>query len=368
MHKFLINTITGWDEPPRARHQVSLALAANHEVVFVTRSRRGRPGLAKHKVHERLTVITPSYPVDYRFRMRLPLVNGVYQRWLFRQLRESLGGHTVINFDFTAHHIFGYFDRVVYYCNDEITGNTNYPSWIIDQYYRWCERQVIRNAGFCIATAPFLVKKLSAVNPRTHEIPLGANKVPENPAFKGEHEEGKITVCLLGFISERQISIDLVNDIISDERFRLVLIGPTEKAFEEKIAAPERVTLTGTLKGEALTDALKDCDVGLALYNLKRINPGTSPNKMWQYLAVGRPVVVTRLENIRPEQFPEKTVYLFDEGKDSLRELIHRAKVEDSESLFRRRIEFAHENTWEKRMEVFLRILDREPEFEGDMP
>jgi hypothetical protein len=86
--KFLINTLTAWDEPPRARHQVAHALAEMHQVVFVTRNRFGLWGMEVEQVHERFTLITPSYPMDFRLRIRIPVINAMYQRWLYRRLER----------------------------------------------------------------------------------------------------------------------------------------------------------------------------------------------------------------------------------------------------------------------------------------
>jgi hypothetical protein len=356
--KFLINTLTAWDEPPRARHQVAHALAEMHQVVFVTRNRFGLWGMEVEQVHERFTLITPSYPMDFRLRIRIPVINAMYQRWLYRRLEKDYRDYVVVNFDFTGHHIFKYFNRVVYYCNDEILGNSKYPNWFTDQYYKWCEKKLIRGSMLCITTSPYLTRKLTRLNSRTFEIPLGANSVLEDAVFTRGKEDGKIVVCLMGFINERQISVDLINEVISLERIHLELIGPAEDSFVKKLISLSGVTIRGVLKGKDLVNALSEIDVGLALYNTKRVNPGGSPNKIWQYLGVGKPAVVSYLENIDIHQFPPHSVYLHHEG-DSLRDLIIQAHREDSEALLRERIEFTRNNTWEKRVEVFLDILDR---------
>ena len=358
MHdKFLINTLTAWDEPPRARHQLTYALAEKHQVVFVTRNRFGiKPGIEISRVKENITLVTPVYPMDYRLRIRIPGINKLYQRWLYRRLVKEYGGYQVVNFDFTARHLHDYFRNAVYYCNDEILGNSKYPNWFTDQYYRFCERQVIEKSPFCVTTSAYLTGKLKRFNPNTIEIPLGANGVYEKAAFSKKKDNAPIVVCLLGFINERHISVDLLNDIISEGLFHLVLIGPSEESFTRKLKKSGEVTLKGVMKGEELTRTLAEMDVGLALYNKKRINPGVTPNKLYQYLAVGKPAVVSQLDNLRVEDFPEKSVYVFNEG-DSLKDLIQKAYSEDSEALFLKRLAFARNNTWEKRVDRFLEVL-----------
>jgi len=359
-HKFLINTFTAWDEPPRARHQVTYALAKTHQVVFVAQNRFGwRRRIELEQINDSITLITPVYPLDHRLRMRLPLVNELYQLWLFRKLLKDYGSHIAINFDFTAHLIFRYFSSALYYCNDECVGNTAYPNWFTDTYYKLSERKIIRKSGLCIATSPYLTRKLSRYNPLTFEIPLGANTVQEGLMYKTERSNQPIKVCLMGNITQHQVPVELLLEIVSKNSFHLVLIGPVEDKLLSQLGKRENITVKGVLKGPDLIRALTDIDIGLALYNKKKINPGTSPNKLWQYLSVGKPSIVTRLDNLDGKVFPPNSVYIHRDG-DSLEELITQAYREDSEEHFKKRINFTADNTWEKRMDQFLKILGKE--------
>jgi hypothetical protein len=353
---FLINTITDWNEPPRARHQVTYALAKGHKVVFVARNKTGRKGIATAEIHKNITVITPSYPIDYRLRNRIPLINEQYQHWLFGQLNIIYGEHVVINFDFSAHHIFKYFSRVIYYCNDEFIGNSKYPNFITDLYHRQCENMIISKSIFCVATSAYLKDKLLRRNRNTYEIPLGVTAVSQVLPYHRSEIPGKLTVCLLGVISKRQISFELINELTSTDGIHLLLIGPIEDSFLQKLNNHDKITLTGILQGQKLIDTLSSADIGLALYNLKKVNPGATPSKLWHYLSVGIPVIVSDIPNINVNSFPSKSIYVLHK-KEDIRNIILTAYQDNSEELFRTRIEFARANTWEKRMDVFLEII-----------
>lgn len=357
-HKFLINTFTAWDEPPRARHQVTYALAKEHQVVFVARNKFGfRRKIELEQINDNITLINPIYPIDHRLRMRIPIMNEIYQRWLFRKLSKDYGTYLTINFDFTAHLIFRFFSPAIYYCNDECVGNTAYPNWFTDTYYKLCERKIIRKSSACIATSPYLTRKLLQYNPRTFEIPLGANSLQAGLTFKEERNKQSIKVCLMGNITQHQVPVELLMEIVAIDSFHLVLIGPTEEALIKKLGARENMSVTGVLKGQDLIKALSDIDIGLALYNKKKINPGTSPNKLWQYLSVGKPSIVTKLDNLDGKEFPPKSVYTHGDS-DSLEDLIFQAFNEDTEDLFKLRRAFTADNTWDKRIELFLDVIE----------
>jgi hypothetical protein len=60
---YLINTITSWDEPPRARHQVAQAVAKNHKVYFIARNEFGVPKILEADI---MRLIEPACRSSYQ--------------------------------------------------------------------------------------------------------------------------------------------------------------------------------------------------------------------------------------------------------------------------------------------------------------
>ncbi len=355
---FLVNTITSWDEPHRARHQLTLSLAKKNNVIFVARNELGSKRIEIQEISDSITLVKPYFPLDYRYRYRLPIINEKYQNWLFKILKEQYPDVIVINFDFTAHRIFSFFNSVIYYCNDEYIGNSQYPNWFINQYHRVCEQKVIKNSIFNVSTSPYLTRKMKLHNQNTYEILLGSTPVELPVGYSGlsNHHQKKIIVGLLGVIGKKQISINQINELIEDQDLELVLIGPVDKSFINSISCMSRVRFTGLLHGQVLQQELMNIDVGLALYNVKGINPGTTPNKLWQYLSVGKPVVINDIPNLRPELFPKDSIYVYN-GKKSISYLIHSAYSNNTVDLAKERIQFSKMNTWDNRVEEFLSLV-----------
>ncbi len=355
---FLINTITSWDEPPRARHQFAYALSKRVPVTFIARNETGWFKLKIRHPEKNITVIEPYFPIDYRIRYRIPLFNEIYQMWLYSRLKKKFRNPYVINFDFTGRLLSKYFSHTVYYCNDEYTSTSKINIRVINGYISQCEKQTATQAKFCIATSNYLVEKLGHYNPNTFEIPLGVDIMFAHAGIvsDGDGNIGPIRVGLLGYISERQISIELVNRIIRDDRFELVIIGPIENSFLRKMVSMERVKMTGMLTGARLITELSKIDVGIALYNLRHVNKGATANKLWQYISLGKPVVVSYLPNLKRTVFPDRSVYIIYDERDALNEIATAAK-EDNAELRKARVEFASRNTWEVRVEKFLDIF-----------
>jgi len=111
--KFLIFTLTSWDEAPRARHQVTRELLKlGHEVYFVEKNSTGFPRIS-FKQEENLTLVKTRFFPGYRIRFRMPIINGLYQFWLFKRLKSRLGDLFVISFDFTTHKLTRFFSDTV---------------------------------------------------------------------------------------------------------------------------------------------------------------------------------------------------------------------------------------------------------------
>ncbi len=352
---FLINTVTAWDEPPRARHQLTYSLSCNHRVIFITRNKTGFPGIKTFQPQKNITVIEPVFPLDYRYRYRLPIVNEIYQEWLFRWINKNISFDHCINFDFTAMRLYSYFKDAMYYCNDEFIGIGKYPFWLINKYHKICENTVINKSSFCVVTASLLKEKLKKINHNTFLIPLGGpalgdiKVVPRKVA-----QTGLIHVTLI-YVGTRNLDHDLINDLLLKENILIECVGPRDEEFENKILKHKNISFTGVLKGMDLFQAINKADVGIAPYVLNKLSIGVTPNKLWNYLALGKPVVISDLPNLKLIDYPDKFVYKYKSRTDFY-DLIVKAHEENNDSLIEKRLKFADSNSWDKRVEEFLII------------
>jgi len=355
--KFLFLTLTSWDEAPRARHQVARELLSlGHEVYFVEKNSTGLPRIHIEK-DGNFTLIRTRFLPGYRLRFRLPVINGLYQFWLLRRLKGLLGDMFVVNFDFSLHRLKRFFPDSVYYCNDEVVGNTTVKSSLVDAYWKHCESTTAASARFCVATAPFLVNKLSGYNKQAFEIPLGGPD-PATLILPEKQPSGdKIILGLVGFVREITISSDLINEILEDKNVIIRIAGTVEDKFMSNIKRPEGIGQLGVLKDQELYDAISQFDVGIIPYNQEKLNPGATSNKLYQYLACGVPVVMSALPNLKGKVFPEGCVYVSEDNSDFA--LLVKEALEQEKPAYRElRLKVASENTWESRVARFIGILE----------
>ncbi len=358
--RFLLNTMTHWEEPPRARHQVATALSKEHKVVFVAANKIGFPTLVIRKIHDNLSIIVPYFPIDSRIRYRFPILNELYQNWLFHKLIREYKDYEIINFDFTATRIYKFFPRVIYYCNDSFsTISKHINPVIIANYHRRCESEVARKARFCIAVSELIKENLRKYNPNSYEIPLGSPNIDEyNISINFQPERNlPIRVGFVGFIKTLNLSYNIINLLLEDEQLKLTLIGPVEDDFLDHVEKRDKLDHKGPLTGKALFEEINKFDVTIAPYSSRLIKDSNSGSgtgsKIYQYFSLGKPVVISSMAGLSKLKLAEKVLYIA-KTESEFRDLVHKAFQENTTELIRERIRFAKDNTWDKRMSELI--------------
>jgi len=262
---------------------------------------------------------------------------------------------SVINFDHTGQMIFNYFNDVIYYCNDYYI--RGYYFSFIKRHLIESEKTVIRRSRFCIATSDFLLHYLIKHNNNVHLVKLGAPEVnfTSNITTKSNH---LISVSLVGFIDSKRISVDLVKVIIANPYIKLYIFGPVKHEFRKKFKEAKNIHFKGIKTGNDLHTELLKTDVGIIPYFKKDNNPGRTPNKLWLYLALGLPVVVTDIDNIKNWKFEKGIIYRVNDNEDFVIK-IKKAYNDNTNILINKRIKEAQNNSWEKRVNELLDIYNK---------
>lgn len=358
MKKILIHTLaTAWDEPPRARHQVTNELKKQNIIYFVEKDRLGLPKLEIKQVEPNVYVLTPYYPMDYRVRYRTPGINELFKKWLFKSISElAIDFDFVVTFDFTAPEIHNYFSNVIFYCADDNVGLGNFtPSFVIS-YHTRTEKAVAEKSALCIVTSEYMLWKIKRYNASTFLVPLGAPEVLRPAMFREKQDP----LPVLGLVGYLDLNMDylLLHRLL--QQFQIIFIGPISEKAKKDFSKYSNANFVGVKTGNELYSLLETIDVCIAPYDVKIINKGLTPNKLWLYLATGKPVVVTDLPNIKNWVFEEKLVYKCD--NELFAENCLAAYRDNNAQLTQKRVEVAKNNSWAKRVEKILEYFEMSKE------
>jgi len=287
------------------------------------------------------------------------VLNEIYQIWLYRKLIRRYRDHEVVNFDFTGYFIHYFFSRVTYYCNDNFTSiSRKLNIWPIYKYHSFCETKLAQKARLCIGTSGIIRNHLLKMNARSFEIPLGGPDIKEfniKPGSKNSDGE-RMNIGLVGFIKSFNLSVELLNLILSQIDCTITLIGPLDPEFYRQITKKESVKYKGVLTGLELLNEVNLFDVAIAPYDNRIFEEGGLPNKLFIYLSLGKPVVLTDLLSLKELDLPDRLIYTVSNNID-FSPMIQKAHNENNALLIDQRVKYAQQHTWEKRIDRFMEVF-----------
>ncbi len=355
--KLIFNTRTFWEEPPRARHQLARSLAKQGiEIFFIAKNKKGKKNITFNEVEKNIFLIQPSWYFLAVIIYRIPIINEIYQVWLFKNIRKKIGNYVVVNFDPSAWLLFKYFKNVIYFCNDNFLAVKRAKSYIVVLYHFFTQKLVIKNSVFNCGVSIYLYDYLKKYNPNSHLFLTAAPDLNYN-FLKHNEIKDKCTVVYVGWLAK--IDIELLQGLaVESEKFRIIIVGPGEELLKDKFSSFSNIEFHGEKRGDELYSLLESSDVAIAPYIIDDDveNVYTMPNKFWLYLAFGLSIVTRKIKNLY--HLPEKFVYQAYDVRGFV-DNVFRACRENSTQVIKERISFAKNNTWEHRGREFINLINK---------
>lgn len=198
-----------------------------------------------------------------------------------------------------------------------------YEGLALERFAKWTENATWQGADRVLPVTQVLaeyIRKADVPSDRIMVMPNGIN--PERFLRSGDTEaakarlgfSGSILLGFTGFIREWH-GLEMVMDLMAEEcdarlRFLIVGDGPGRPQLEEKarrLAVADRTHFAGLVQHDAIVDYIAAFDIALQ----PSVTPYASPLKIFEYLALGKPVVAPRLPNIEEVLTDGQTAMLF---------------------------------------------------------
>ncbi len=213
---------------------------------------------------------------------------------------------------------------------------------------RWSEEATWRGADMVLPVTRVLadhVRRAGVPERRIAVIPNGINaerflkSVDASPTRARLGLAGTIVLGFTGFVREWH-GLGAVVDLLADDsehKLSLLVVGdgPGRQALERQAAAAgvaDRVRFTGLVQRDFVAEHVAAFDIALQ----PSVTPYASPLKIFEYLALGRPVVAPKTANIEETLTDERTALLFPAGDaEAFRSRIARLSADEG---LRRRI------------------------------
>ncbi len=368
---------TDWHEIWGSRQQIMLRLAAlGNRILFVERQVgpehliRDRSIFRKktasnehllHKINENIWLYNPPLILPGRYYSMVS--NNFSQRYLAKRIYEQserLQFHAPLLWIYPPQSapLLGNLDEklVVYHCIDKFSaGQTGRKRVIIDQ-----QESELLTSSDCIfvhgrrllAHQKRITQKPVYLLPSAADLSLFLSQPPADSTL------GNIPHPRLGIFGsfDGRLDSSLLVDLCQENPlWNVVMVGPIRPGIRslDRLKSLPNLHILGHRSHQELPSLMYAADVQLLPYVLNELTEYINPLKIYEYLAVGKPVVSTNL----PELDGLREVIYLAKDKLGFIESINNALLEtDQEKIIQRKKE-AMQHDWNQRIDTIIETL-----------
>lgn len=256
--------------------------------------------------------------------------------------------------------IYEYIDHL----SPELAGTKDLPKNIVDKYEYIMEHDDV----YVVVSAKVLEDDVIARRGKKNMV-FSSNGVDYKffdsydedyqfePEFQKVLDNGKPIMCYYGALA-KWFDYDLIKKIDANGRFSIVLFGiKYDDSFDESgIEKLDNVYFLGSRDYRVLKNYARKCDVMTIPFKINDITNATSPVKIFEYMALHKPIVITAL----PECKSYESVLIansHDEFIKLLDEALEKAKDNKYIELLDKE---AKENDWSFKAKVIIDLVAKD--------
>lgn len=161
----------------------------------------------------------------------------------------------------------------------------------------------------------------------------------------------------IGTISE-WIDVDILSKYAQDNPdYTIYLIGPAGTKIKNRICKTNsNIIFLGSIKHEEVKEYIKSGEVMLIPFKINELIKGVDPVKLYEYLALNKPVITSYWMEL--DSYKNNELVYFYDTYDEFVLAIDKIK---NDVINKRgiNIDFIEENTWENRVECYIKILEK---------
>jgi glycosyltransferase involved in cell wall biosynthesis len=249
-------------------------------------------------------------------------------------------------------------DASIYWCADDFRHSSPAARRV-----RESEDRILRETDLVLVTSASLRERAAGLRERVYHCPPGV----DYPLFEAARAAGagmppelaRLPRPILGYLGSmhRWVDLDLLHDVAGAwPTASLVIVGPPGAPRLESLARLPNVHLLGARPHEQVPRYLRGFDVGLIPYRLDDYTASVAPTKLYEYLAMGLPVVSVALPEVSRLAAESGDLVEIARDRPAFGAAIRRALRTDTPAARQRRIAVARRNGWDARF-AFVRDL-----------
>ena len=307
---------------------------------------------------DNLTVVVPHISNDDRETKNIEAFQGELLDGLFAEQKINdfvLWFYTPMAMSFAAHLEP---QAVVYDCMDELSGFKFAPPALLEN-----ESKLFEKADLVFTGGQSLYEAKKDKHKSVHAFPSSidvahfkqARDITDEPEEQKQIAHPRLGYC--GVIDER-LNINLLAEV-ADFRpdWQFVMIGPVVKISDEDLPRRANIHYLGGRNYQELPSYLAGWDVALMPFALNESTRFISPTKTPEYLAAGKPVISTPIQDVvRP--YGEMNFVFIASTAEEFVAACDKALEENRTEKLARVDEFLAQNSWDKTWSKMANLID----------
>jgi glycosyltransferase involved in cell wall biosynthesis len=197
--------------------------------------------------------------------------------------------------------------------------------WVLGQTAGEMEAEILRRADVVLAVSQAVVdhaRTLGVPPERVAHVPNGVDPGRFDPATSGDavrREYGLHGEPVIGYVGSLRVwhDLDTVLDAVDrlsqvDPSVRFLAVGPGEHLEEMEARGGGRVICPGAVPHERVPEFIAAMDVAIVPFGGEE--EYFSPLKLFEFMAMGKPIVGARMGQVTELIVPDETGLLYDPG------------------------------------------------------
>jgi glycosyltransferase involved in cell wall biosynthesis len=237
------------------------------------------------------------------------------------------------------------------------------------------EKKVIKRSNSILATNKRLKNRLlemGACKDNMHILGFGINPDIFYPSLSGNKikadygfNEGDIVLLFIGMINKitgiKDVSLELAKH--DNPKLKLIVIGDgflenDLHRIQEDYNLHDRLILTGKKPYEEIPELIASADICLVPFHDTEITHDIMPLKIFDYMAMGKPIVSTRLPGIVEEFGEDNGIVYVDKPEDIIGMCLNLVLQNTTIELGKKARGFVEGRSWDIITDDFMKIIE----------
>lgn len=254
---------------------------------------------------------------------------------------------------------FGFIYEYIDDLSPELAGTKNLPQNIIDKYDYIMENDDV----YVVVTADLLKEDVVQHRGEKH-LAYSSNGVDyaffqhfEEYEFEPEFQEildkGKPIVCYYGALA-KWFDYDLLKAIAATDKYSVVLFGiKYDESFDENLNGEDNIYFMGPRDYKVLKYYAREADVLTIPFKINDITRATSPVKIFEYMALHKPIVTTDMNECRKYE----SVLIGHDHAEFLEKLEEAISLKEDDAYRELLDQEARANDWAEKTEAIIDVI-----------